>query len=68
MVFVVGIGKFSMQVFLVKVVKVLLPTRLMEEILHHLIGSSSHYLQGFLRPRWLAGFLPSTVLPVVLTL
>ena len=35
---------------------------LMEEILHHLIGSSSHYLQVvFLHPRWLAGFLPSTV-------
>ena len=25
---------------------------LMEEILHRLIGSSSHYLQGFLHPRW----------------
>ncbi len=30
---------------------------LMEEILHQLIGSLSHYLQGFLHP----GFLPSTV-------
>ena len=34
---------------------------LMEEILHQLIGSLSHYLQGVLHPRWLAGFLPSTV-------
>ena len=25
---------------------------LMEEILHQLIGSSSHYVQGFLHPRW----------------
>ena len=33
----------------------------MEEILHQLIGSLSHYLQGFIHPRWLAGFLPSTV-------
>ena len=24
----------------------------MEEILHQLIGSSSHYLQGFIHPRW----------------
>ena len=24
----------------------------MEEILHHLIGSLSHYLQGFIHPRW----------------
>ncbi len=34
---------------------------LMEEILHQLIGSLSHYLHGFIHPRWLAGFLPSTV-------
>ena len=33
----------------------------MEEILHQLIGSLSHYLQGFIHPRW-SGFLPSTVL------
>ena len=34
----------------------------MEEILHQLIGTLSHYLQGFLHPRWLGmGFLPSTV-------
>ena len=33
---------------------------LMEEILHWLIGSLSHSLQGFYHPRWLAGFLPST--------
>ena len=32
--------------------------RLMEEILHQLIGSLSHYLQG--HPRWLAGFLPES--------
>ena len=25
---------------------------LMEEILHQLIGSLSHYFQGFIRPRW----------------
>ena len=25
------------------------------------VGSLSHYLQGFIHPRWLAGFLPSTV-------
>ena len=31
------------------------------EILHHLIGSSSHYLPFFLHPRWLAlGFLYSS--------
>ena len=33
---------------------------LMEESLHQLIGSLSHYLQGFIHPRWLAGFQPST--------
>ena len=33
---------------------------LMEEILHQLIGSLSHYLQGFIHPGG-AGFLPSTV-------
>ena len=26
--------------------------QLMEEILHQLIGSLSHYLQGMLHPRW----------------
>ena len=35
---------------------------LMEEILHQWIGSLCHYLQGFIHPRWLAGFRPSTVL------
>jgi len=25
------------------------------------VGSLSHYLQGFIHPRWLADFLPSTV-------
>ena len=25
---------------------------LMEEILHQFIGSLSHYLQGFIHPRW----------------
>ena len=34
---------------------------LMEAILHHVIGSWSHYLQGFFIPGG-AGFLPSTVL------
>ena len=33
---------------------------LLEEILHQLIGRFSRYLQGFIHPRWLAGF-PSTV-------
>ena len=28
---------------------------LMEEILHQFIGSVSHYLQGFIHPRWLFG-------------
>ena len=28
------------------------PVELMEEILHQLIGSLSHYLQGFIHPRW----------------
>ena len=28
---------------------------------HQLIGSLSHYLQGFIHLRWLAGFQPSTV-------
>ena len=39
---------------------------LMEEILHLLIGNLSHYLHGFIHPRWLAGFLPSTVLLTLL--
>ena len=39
---------------------------LMAEILHQLIGSLSHYLQGFIHPRWLAGFLPSTVVSIFL--
>ena len=34
----------------------------MEEILYQLIGSLSHFLRLFPHPRWLAGFLPSTVL------
>ena len=29
-----------------------LPILLMAEILHQLIGSLSHYLQGFIHPRW----------------
>ena len=36
----------------------------MEEILHHLIGSSSHCLQGFLIPGG-AGFLPSVCLEIL---
>ena len=28
------------------------------------VGSYPHYLQGFVHPRWLAGFLPSTVPPI----
>ena len=34
---------------------------MMEEILHHLIGSSSHYLRVFYIPAGAAGFLPKTV-------
>ena len=34
---------------------------LMEEILHQLTGSPSHYLHVCCTSRWLAGFLPSTV-------
>ena len=30
---------------------------LLEEILHQLIGGLSHYSQGFIHSRWLAGFL-----------
>ena len=42
------------------------PILLMEKILHQLIGSSSHYLQGFSDPKWfLQGFLRSTVVLVV---
>ena len=29
-----------------------IPILLMEEILHQLIGSLSHYVQGFIHPRW----------------
>ena len=37
---------------------------LMEKILHQLIGSLSHYLQGFLHPRWCKiSSIPSTVCP-----
>ena len=41
---------------------------LMEEILHQLIGSLSHYLQGFIKVLYIpgdAGFLPSTVLEII---
>ena len=33
---------------------------LMEEILHQLIGSLSHDLQGLLHPRWSFGEIPSS--------
>ena len=33
----------------------------MEELLHHLIGSLSHYLQGFIHPKWCRISEPSTV-------
>ena len=36
---------------------------LMAEILHQLIGSLSHYLQGFIHRRWCRISEPSTVLP-----
>ena len=40
----------------------------MEDILHQLIGSLSHYSQGFIHRRWFAGLLPSTVgLPTIST-
>jgi len=50
-------GVFCLPKFPLDVVFVIL---LMEEILHQLIGSLSHYLQGFIHPGG-AGFLPSTV-------
>ena len=34
---------------------------LMEEILQKVVSSASRYLQGFIHPRWLAAFLPSTL-------
>ena len=34
---------------------------LMEEILHQLMSRLSHYLPGFIHPRWFAWLLPSTV-------
>ena len=33
----------------------------MEEILHQFIGTVPYYLQGFIHPRWFAGFLPTVV-------
>ena len=33
----------------------------MDKILHHQGWWFSHYLRGFIHPRWLAGFLPSSV-------
>ena len=36
------------------------PKMLMEEILHQLVDSLSHDLQGCIHPRWFAGFQPST--------
>ena len=40
--------------------------RLVEEILHQLIWLISHYLQGFIHPRWLFGISePSTVCSVI---
>ena len=37
---------------------------LMEEILHQLIGSLSHYLTRFLHHKWLAGFLNHQQYPI----
>ena len=34
---------------------------LMEEILHQLMSRLSHYVPGFIHPRWFAWLLPSTV-------
>ena len=39
---------------------------LVEEILNRLMGSLSHDVWGFIHPRWLAAFLPSTVAMSVL--
>ena len=39
---------------------------LMREILHQLVASSSYYVQRFIHPRWLAGFLPLTVTWIIL--
>ena len=41
-----------MKYLLKKHVNSYLAILLMEEILHQLIGSLSHYLQGFIDPRW----------------
>ena len=35
----------------------------MEDILHQLISSLSHYFQGFIHPRWLAGILSTVIVP-----
>ena len=37
---------------------------LMAEILHQLIGSLSHYLQGFIHPRWLLGISSINSIPL----
>ena len=37
--------------------EIMITILLMEEILHQFIRSLSHYLQGFINPRWLAEFL-----------
>ena len=59
------LGRFFLakacQVLKVKILPCLLVVLLMAEILHQLIGSLSHDAQGFIHPRWLAGFQPSTV-------
>ena len=42
----------------------------MAEILHQLIDSLSHYLQGFIHPRWLFGIsaINSSIVDVIMLL
>ena len=51
-----GLGKgdpgFKTWPFLVSILDFSGVIRLMAEILHQLIGSLAHYLQGFIHPRW----------------
>ena len=40
-----------------KEAKILVRSTVDGQILHQLVGSLSHYLQGFIHPRWLFGIL-----------
>jgi len=46
------IGKYTFSSHGIPVGILWCPILLMEEILHQLIGSLSHYFQGFIHPRW----------------